>query len=331
MATITTRSGKGSALSHAELDANFSQHSSTGNMVIQGTWGSAAAYANWGGILCFNGSDADAQGNYYIGTNYENYGGGYSKLDHRWHTGMRFGSQLGYGGIRFFDSEDLGTLRLQIEGTSGYIYKYVWMYINTSGFYSDTNNAHWHPNDTSSYTQWMMRGSKNGYGGIRDDYSAVNVAMYDSAGNGGVYREANGRWYLYHNLSNNSMGVGTSTTSSSYYLYVGGAIYSTSDIVAYSDARAKENVFTVDNALDKVLRMRGVYYNMIKGEKEYDRRRRVGVIAQETLEVLPEVVTYDKENDRYGVDYGNITGLLIEAIKELKGQVDALKLKLGEA
>jgi len=205
------------------------------------------------------------------------------------------------------------------------------MYINTNGFYSDTNGAHWHPNDSSSYGQWRMIGNKNSWGGIRDDYSGVNGIMYDSAGNGGVYREANSRWFWYHNVSNNSMGVGTSTTSSSYYLYVGGAIYSTSDIVAYSDARAKENVFTVDNALDKVLRMRGVYYNMIKGEKEYDRRRRVGVIAQETLEVLPEVVTYDKENDRYGVDYGNITGLLIEAIKELKGQVDALKLKLGEA
>ena len=44
--------------------------------------------------------------------------------------------------------------------------------------------------------------------------------MYDSAGNGGVYREASSRWYLYHNVSNNCLGIGTSSTNSSYGVYV---------------------------------------------------------------------------------------------------------------
>jgi len=59
--------------------------------------------------LFFGGADGDAQGNYYIGTNISNYGGNYTKLDLRWHTGIRMGAQPGYGGIRIFNNEDLGS------------------------------------------------------------------------------------------------------------------------------------------------------------------------------------------------------------------------------
>ena len=146
--------------------------------------------------------------------------------------------------------------------------------------------------------------------------------MYDGSGNGVEYHEGNGTWAYYWHVSNACMGVGNSTTSSSYTIYSNGAIYSTADIVAYSDKRAKENIVTVDNALDKVSNLRGVYYN----KKDSDEKKReVGVIAQEVKEVLPEVVTYDKENDQYGVDYGKINGLLIEAIKDLKKEIEELK------
>ena len=118
------------------------------------------------------------------------------------------------------------------------------------------------------------------------------------------------------------MGLAGSATSTSYGAYVTGSIYSTADVVAYSDRRAKENIVTVDNALDKVSELRGVYYN----KKDSDEKKReVGVIAHDVKEVLPEVVTYDKENDQYGVDYGKINGLLIEAIKDLKKEVEELK------
>ena len=45
---------------------------------------------------------------------------------------------------------------------------------------------------------------------------------------------------------------------------------------------------------------------------------------------MPEVVTYDKENDKYGVDYGKINGLLIEALKDLKAEVEELKAEVKE-
>ena len=102
------------------------------------------------------------------------------------------------------------------------------------------------------------------------------------------------------------------------------------NITAYgspSDIKLKQNIEVIDNALDKVSELRGVYYNKKDSD---DDKRQVGVIAQEVKEVLPEVVTYDKENDKYGVDYGKINGLLIEAIKDLKKEVEFLKKQLNK-
>jgi len=103
-----------------------------------------------------------------------------------------------------------------------------------------------------------------------------------------------------------------------------GTIRATGDIIAYSDARVKENVETIENALDKVTKLRGVSYTRNDIE---DKSTKIGVIAQEILEVVPEVVQQDDEG-RYSVSYGNIVGLLIESIKELKAEVDELKSKI---
>lgn len=90
------------------------------------------------------------------------------------------------------------------------------------------------------------------------------------------------------------------------------------NVTAYSDARLKENVKTIEGAVDLVNQMRGVYYDRIDtGEAG------VGVIAQEMREVVPEVVV---ENDgTLSVAYGNLVGVLIEAVKELSTKVHALE------
>ena len=178
--------------------------------------------------------------------------------------------------------------------------------------------AHLYVNTDTTYTQFRMDGNKNGYDGIYLSYSRVNGMMYDSAGNGGVYREGDGRWYWYHHIGNNCTGISTSTTSSSYRAYIGGSLYAEGDIVAYSDRRKKKDIITIDNALNKVLQLRGVYYTRIDDEI---RGRQTGVIAQEINEILPEVVTYASDVDEYGVSYGNIVGVLIEAIKEQQKEI----------
>ena len=205
----------------------------------------------------------------------------------------------------------------------------TWIQLNGGhGLYAPSYySAHLYPNTSSTYTQWALNGSKNSYGGFYDVYSAVNGFMYDSAGNGGVYREANGLWYFYYHIGNSCMGIGTSTTSSSYKMYVNGAIYSTGNICAYSDVRKKENIETIDNALNKVNKMRGVYYNRTDDE---NKKKQTGVIAQEMEQVLPEVVNYAADVDEYSVAYGNIVGVLIEAIKEQQLQIDELKALLNK-
>lgn len=185
-------------------------------------------------------------------------------------------------------------------------------------------------NDSGSYSAFKLTGSKGSYGGIYDGYSAVNM-MWDSSGNGGEYRSA---WRTYWSVTNACMGIDGSTTSSSYSLYVSGAIYATGDIVAYSDARLKENVYTIENPLSKVMRLRGVNFNRID---DPEKKLQMGVIAQEVLEVVPEVVTHSEKSDadgnkgeEYGVNYGALVGVLIEAIKELNAKVDAQEKRIEE-
>ena len=102
-----------------------------------------------------------------------------------------------------------------------------------------------------------------------------------------------------------------------------GNFTATGDITAFSDARVKENIETIDNALDKVTQLRGVEYNRIGAEE-----KSIGVVAQEIREVLPEVVK-ENEDGMLSVAYGNITGVLIEAIKEQQKQIEELKAQIN--
>lgn len=123
-------------------------------------------------------------------------------------------------------------------------------------------------------------------------------------------------------LFNSAGNVGIGTSSPNYKLVVAGDIYATGDVIVYSDERLKTDITTIQNALQLVESMRGVKYTMIETGK-----RKVGLIAQEVQQILPEVVS---EKEHLGVAYGNIVGVLVEAIKELKCQNDKLTLEYNE-
>ena len=109
--------------------------------------------------------------------------------------------------------------------------------------------------------------------------------------------------------------------STSGNMQIAGSFTAGGDVTAFSDARVKTNVKTIENALDKVLGLRGVSYNRIDSE---DKKTKIGVIAQETLPIVPEVVNQDNDG-MYNVAYGNFGGLFIEAIKEQQKQIEELK------
>jgi len=234
------------------------------------------------------------------------------------------------------NSAENGGSTIHKLASNGYSQLQNWTNVAGDGLYSSSvNGFHFYPNAGSSYASARVNGSRGGYGGLYDSYGAVHW-MFDSSGNGGNYRQTNSRWYDYHHVANNCTGITASTTSSSYSLYVTGAIYATGDIVGSSDERLKKNIKVIDNGLEKVLALRGVTYEWKDSEHDNDSSstnttpERMGVIAQELLDIVPEVVTHDKENDRYGVEYGHLTGLLIEAIKDLNKKVEDLEKKLEE-
>ena len=99
-----------------------------------------------------------------------------------------------------------------------------------------------------------------------------------------------------------------------------GKFTATGDVVAFSDIAVKENIDPITEALSKVEQLGGYTFNRI-GET----RRSLGVIAQEVQKVVPEAVHENPEG--LGVAYGNLTGLLIEAVKELSAKVKELENK----
>ena len=102
-----------------------------------------------------------------------------------------------------------------------------------------------------------------------------------------------------------------------------GHFTATGNVTAYSDERLKDNILVIDGALEKVSQLRGVTFDRTDAEEPL---RQTGVIAQEVEKVLPEaVITAEDEMQTKSVAYGNMVGLLIEAIKELKTEVDDLK------
>lgn len=105
------------------------------------------------------------------------------------------------------------------------------------------------------------------------------------------------------------------------------------DIIAFStsvssDAKLKENIENVDNALDKVSQLNGVEFDWKDG-----RGKSAGVIAQDVEKVLPQAVrdTEDFEGEEYkAVEYNQLSALMIEAIKELKEENKELRSMIEE-
>ena len=128
-----------------------------------------------------------------------------------------------------------------------------------------------------------------------------------------------------HYVKLNKLGSGT---GGNVMLEVGGEISATGNITAYSasDKRLKENIISIENAINKLNKINGVEFDWKPGfEKIHSAQGHdVGLIAQEIEEVLPEVVTI-RENGYMAVKYEKVIPLLIQAIKELSFEIEELK------
>tara|TARA_B100000212_G_scaffold37571_1_gene24323 strand:+ start:1128 stop:2393 length:1266 start_codon:yes stop_codon:yes gene_type:complete len=117
-------------------------------------------------------------------------------------------------------------------------------------------------------------------------------------------------------LMNNS-GTTTATINNS------GDFTATGNVGAYSDMALKEDIYQIENALEKVNKLRGVHFT-----RKSNNSKEIGVVANEVEKVVPELVDEheDKELGKIKtMKYANTVGLLIEAVKDLSKQVEELK------
>ncbi len=137
----------------------------------------------------------------------------------------------------------------------------------------------------------------------------------------GVYGEVIGS-YGYgvygRSLGTNGKGIVGSGTAYDFYAEGSGTNYGSS-----SSIRWKRNIVKIDNPLEKLAELRGVYFDW---DEEHGGQHDVGCIAEEVGKVLPEIVNYEKNGiDADGMDYSKLTPLLIEAIKALQKRVEELE------
>ena len=129
---------------------------------------------------------------------------------------------------------------------------------------------------------------------------------------------------IYFNTTNNSLVLTDGSNTDTLVLKGDEAFFQdrafvSGTISVTSDKKFKDNVQTIESALDKTAQLRGVTYTDNRSGES-----KIGVIAQEVEAVLPTVVTTDES--KY-VDYNQLIPMLIESVKELKHEIETLKNK----
>jgi hypothetical protein len=126
--------------------------------------------------------------------------------------------------------------------------------------------------------------------------------------------------------------VGINTTAPSQRLTVAGNICATGSIASCSDIRYKINILPLCNALTSILALHGIYYNWDTEkfpELEFTDQKQIGFSAQEVEKILPELVSTGSDGYK-SVDYGKLTPILVEAIKEQQMQIGKLEKLVNE-
>ena len=250
----------------------------------------------------------------------EGGGWGYPYPDLRiaFHTGIKFGANPSYEGMRFYTDYDMGSRVMQVNGGSNYIYMDRWMNVQAGqGMYSGENGAHIYPNN-GTYGAWKIDGQRNGWRGIEFQDGLELMMNYNAHG---IHRNDTG-WMFY---------------SESRNFYVPG------DVTAFwSDRRLKKNIKPLEKGSGLALVSKlvpssfqwnetavSVYEGFRDGQEE------TSLIAQEVQEILPIAVAENKSGRKAGknssaesyltVKYDKITPYLIQAIKDLQAEIEELR------
>jgi hypothetical protein len=268
--TLYTRSG-GTRNDGLFIDQN-------GFVTIHGNESQNAFNSTTGRRLMFGGGDGDAQSNYYIGTNLENYGGNYNKLDLRWHTGIRMGAQPGYGGIRFYDTEDLGTQIFAIGKDGSYAQANQSM--RAPIFYDLDNTAFYFDGASTTNINTL---SGNGKTALEtgDSYLRINQGAAFSSGVwfGSSHRLSGtgtyGAWGSNGGTTNSRVYIFGGTYNGTNVIYLDGSSGHTGCFISYADNSHRSPIFYDSNNTGYYLdpattsELNKVYYNSNMVSRNY--------------------------------------------------------------
>ena len=163
-------------------------------------------------------------------------------------------------------------------------------------------------------------------GDITLDADGGDINLKDGASSFGAFINSSLDFVIRSTNSDSNLHIqgndgGSIIDAVTFDMSAAGAATFNNNVTAFSDARLKDNIETLEDGLAKVEQLRGVTYTR-------DDKENIGVIAQEVEKILPEIVkTADDEMGTKSVDYSRITAVLIEAVKELSARVKELENK----
>ena len=202
-----------------------------------------------------------------------------------------------------------------------------------------TLNYHLVSNGDGTFDWEQMQGSLSAGNGIDSTQLASNIIQVETDQRSYISQigyDSNGYYEITSADEHKWYSEVSAAAQLNMILEADGDLLVRQDVVAYStvvasDESLKDNIITIDNALDKVHNLRGVEFDWNKGNKKGNHD--IGVIAQEVEKVIPEVVYSKKDidgEDFKAVDYQKLTAVLIEAVKELSQEVTELKKQINK-
>jgi len=298
---------------YASNTSNFTNYggwfaaAGSGGRGVYGKASNSGNFTNCGGY--FQAAGGYGYGVYGVASNsgnFTNYGGWFAAAGSFgqgvYGLAINGGNFLNYGGY-FKAAGGLGRGVYGYASNSGDYYNYGG-YFEAAGGYG-----------RGVYGEASNSGNFTNYGGLFRAAGSNGYGVYGEATNTGNYTNFGGYFYAAGIYGRGVYGWGKA-----YDFYAAGP---GTDYGSSSSIRWKRDIRPIDEALDKVMMLRGVYFNW---DAEHGGEHDVGMVAEEVGEVLPEIVEYEENGiDATGMDYGKLTPLLVEAVKALESELDQLR------
>ena len=322
---IITGTGVGNAGFTVDIDGRYLTSETDTLLSVTQRGASSSVATNFTGSLTVNGSGAGAY--FYVSGN-----AGTTAPPTSYDTGMAMVWNNSGGSRENEMYYATGSGATQSENDTSY-FSFINRF-NPSGTPTDTRTLKLYGNGdlTLEGNYQASNGTNLIYNSAATSYFAGNKYTF----NGNHAATGNSTAGIYdvsgEGLTINSLNVNFRTGSSGArngVINSTGTLTVVGDVVAYgtpSDKNYKENIKPIESALDKAMKLQGVTFDWKKSDSILDIKEDIGFIAQDVQKVLPELVRKN-ENGKLSLRHQGIAPILLEAIKELKAEIDLLKSK----